>query len=705
MDAPTPASAYLHSATMVKAGVYLLARLHPTLGGGDFWSDALMTVGVATLFYSSVLALRQSDLKALLAFTTTAKLGALVALLGVPNGYGVKAALLGIIAHALYKSALFLSVGTIDHSTGTRQVKELGGLRQVLPITGLVVLISALSMAGFPPLLGFVAKETLLEAFMKYPVHLVLVFVSAVLTAAAAYILILDLFWGPVKGADHFHAPHRALELAPLLLACLTAGLAWWLDPLIKPLITPLIPVKFKLVLFPGFNDVFLLSMAAIALGGVAFYLRGAWRAVPEMSANALSLYDKLIGGAEWVADQVLKTQNGKLRHYLMVILGVAMSILLYGGLAEDLRNLDLRLGSFTLPDLLKIMLLILALGAAWFSIRARSHLNAALALGILGYALGGVFLVEPAPDVALVQFLVETLATVVLVIMISRVNPQHRRAAIEVLKRPTDNLGDLLARGRDVLIAVITGLCMFTFSYVAMENRDNRDSIAAWHMENATPEVGATDVVAAIVTDFRGTDTLVEISVFAISALGLLTLLTLNRGPDPKLDTLEMPIVRSYTATPMTRTVVGFILPLVMLILAAHTLYGGIAPGDGFTAGIVGGLGVALFYTVFGYKEAREYLKRLNPAQIIAGGLTLAFANALLPLVLGDNFMGWTDFIPGFGPADLKFSSTLVFEIAIGITVFGSASLMMEAVAHPVEVPDLRRSQQLAALRLDKED
>ncbi|MDI9637063.1 DUF4040 domain-containing protein [Geitlerinema splendidum] len=197
------------------------------------------------------------------------------------------------------------------------------------------------------------------------------------------------------------------------------------------------------------------------------------------------------------MGDQLLRTQNGKLRHYLIVVISVVVGILLYGGLVHGLFAIDeLVLGSFEIPDILDVMLLVLAMVAAWMSIRVRRHLHAALALAIFGYSIGGVFLVEPAPDVALVQVLVETLATVVLVIMISRVSVRQRLAAIQALKRRMDNRVDALARSRDLLLATITGVVMGVFALVALVNRDNRETIATWHLENAYTEVGVTDVV-----------------------------------------------------------------------------------------------------------------------------------------------------------------------------------------------------------------
>ncbi len=715
MDAPTPASAFLHSATMVKAGVYLLARLHPTLSGTEFWSMGLLGVGVTTLFISSLLSVQQKDLKGLLAFTTTAKLGALVALLGVPGGYGVKAALVGILAHALYKSALFLSVGSIDHATGTRLIPRLGGLWQKMPITGVVVIISALSMAGVPPLLGFVAKETLLEAFVGQPLSLALLFISVVFTAGAGYILIWDVFFRKPPEEVHFHALHRPLEYGPALLAAGTVVIGLFVTQLLVPLLTPLIPVEFKLVLFPGFNDIFWLSMTVLALGFIVFFIREPIRRIPDLKFNAMVAYDWVIGAAEWAADQVLKTQNGKLRHYLIVVIGVTMAIMLSGGVVVDVLAIGpVDLVNFSVIDILDVMLLVLAIGAAWYSVLTERHINAALALAIFGYAVGGVFLVEPSPDVALVQLLVETLATVVLVIMISRVDRDQRNAAIEVLKRPLTNVRDGFAKFRDITISLITGAVMSAFALVALVNRDNRDSIAGWHLDNADTQVGVTDVVSAILTDFRGTDTMIEIGVFAVCALGLLALLTINRqeGGEPN----EVPIdldSDSSIATPMIRVVASIVLPITLVVAIVHVLYGAKAPGDGFTAGVIAGLGVALYYVVFGYQQVRRRLSWLRPVRLLTAGLTLALLNAGFGLLAGAGWHGFIDLAPGLSFAGLKLTTTLIFEIAIALTVLGGVSLMLETIAYPTGVrtadditltAELKRVNPLPDISTDKQ-
>ncbi|MCZ7543178.1 MAG: proton-conducting transporter membrane subunit [Anaerolineae bacterium] len=456
MNAPTPASAFLHSATMVKAGVYLLARLYPALGDTALWNAALSTVGLATMLVGAVLALRQRDLKGILAYTTISQLGALVALIGQPESAGLKAAAVGIVAHALYKGALFLIAGAVDHTTGTRNINELGGIGRQMRGLAAATAIAGLSMAGVPPLLGFVAKETLLETVIQQPLALAVVTVSAALTVTAA----LRLFWDVFMGAPRTrlpqpeHVPHDrhhpfgddafdyscCHDLPPLMLASpgtlatlsVIAGVA--LAPLMAPLVSAAIGKQVSLYLFPpsGVNLALVLSGVALALGIGVFAVRRVWLkwSIP-VPVSGVQVYDGTIRAVESVGDVLLKMQSGRIRYYLAVIL---FSVLVLLATAVPNIRIDLPTPAVqltTAAHVLEAILLVLALAATLASILFERHLVAALALGIAGYAIGGMFLLEPAPDVALVQFLVETLATVLIIIILARTSQDERRRAM----------------------------------------------------------------------------------------------------------------------------------------------------------------------------------------------------------------------------------------------------------------------------------
>lgn len=700
MSAPSPASAYLHSATMVKAGVYLLARFAPALGDTDLWTGALTVIGLLTMFVGALLALRKRDLKALLAYSTISQLGALVALIGQPEAVGIKAAMIGILAHALYKAALFLSAGIIEHATGSRIIDKLGGLGRLLPGLTLIVGVSALSMAGVPPLFGFVAKETLLDVVTKYPedwLPIFIVVVSATFTVVAGLIVLWDVFFRKPKAELHIHKPEWGLLAGPGLLAVGSLLLGFLLDPMIIPLIFPAVGSEFSLYLFPGWNLAFALSLAALALGLVMFLARGWWLnlSIPGFP-SASGVYRSLVGAIEWMADQALRLQNGRLRYYLVIIISVVIILMLRSDLSGLIEfPVDLQLS--TSIDLLGAVLVILTLGAAAATVLTRRWLAAALAMGVMGYALGGIFLLEPAPDVALVQFLVETLGTVLIVIMLSRISTSQRTDVSRKDLRQTR-----VGLWRDILISGAVGLIVMIFAVAAVTSRPERDTRAAWYLAEADVQTGVTDVVAAIVTDFRGTDTLIEIMVFGTAALGVLTLLTLPEARELLMgpgrarlrrgDVVPSEELRAVSrfSTPLTRRVAMIVLPFALIISLAHILYGGEGPGDGFTAGVVSGLAVALWYVVFGYYETRQRLPWLHPGRLVAVGWLVALVNALLPMIFGREFMALTKLTGIELPAHLHAASTVIFEVAIFLTVFGGVSVIMEAIAHPKEVERL---------------
>jgi multicomponent K+:H+ antiporter subunit A len=730
MSAPTPASAFLHSATMVKAGIFLLLRFSPIFGGETLWTTTLPVIGLITMLIGALFALRQQDLKGMLAFSTISMLGALVALIGLPDAAGLKAAMVGVLAHALYKCALFLVVGAVDHAAGTRNIFELGGLRAHMPGFAAVGLIAGLSMAGVPPLLGFVSKETLLEAMLPSPPALIVAMVSSALTVTVALRLFVEVFLGRPRiplpqpeHADHdahhplgddahdydpLHTLPRPMVLGPAALAALSIVMGLALTQLVVPLIQPALAKPVKLYLFPpeGVNTVLLLSLTVLAAGAVIFAMRRVWLAWlwPRLLSGSQA-YSAVIGGVERAGDLLLRSQGGKIRYYLIVILA-AVVLILAPVVARLVQDSGLRVPPVTLTsatELLKLVLLAMALGATLVSILFAQHLLAALSLGIAGYLIGGIFLLEPAPDVALVQFLVETLATVLIIVVLARTSSRERRVAMARVWRQSR-----AGLARDVLISVALGAAVTVFALVAIASRPTPNPIADWFLENALPQVQVTDVVAGIITDFRGTDTLLEITVFAVAALGVLTLLarprpgrTMRLGrrseaaatpPEPKdavqedADRPETIVYRSQFKDPITQWAAQLVLPVALLIAASQLLYAGSAPGDGFTAGVIAGLGVALWYVVFGYEETQRRLPWLNPTMFIGAGLLVAYVNALLPLLFGREFLAFT-LVQGVSFAGIKFASPLLFELGICLTVFGGISAILEAISHPREV------------------
>ena len=739
MSAPSPASAYLHSATMVKAGIYLLLRFEPVLKETALWENSLLIVGLTTFLLGSVFALRKRDLKGLLAYSTVSKLGAIVALIGLPEGHGLKAAVAGIIAHAMYKGTFFLLAGTIEHATGTRNLDKLGGLRKQMPITFIVAALVGLSMAGYPPLFGFVAKEVLLKAFLEDAVSIIpitVAFIASVLTGVAALLYVWDTFVSrPDTEYDHFHMPSPMLTYAPGILAVMSVITAFILPQVFDPLVSEVVNKSVHLHLIPTkINTAVILSGVILVIAPIIFAFRRYWLTMPWINIpSGADIFQGVLDFVDWLGDRALWTQGGKVRYYLAAILSV-VPILIFVGKptfgAETFTSID------GVNDILKIALIVLAIGATLASIVLKKHLLAALSLGVSGYSVGGLFLLEPAPDVALVQFLVETLGTVLIIIMIGRIDPEERQEAMNRLWQGAKGSESRAGVYRDLAISVLIGIGVGVFALSAVGNRPERtelnEPIALWHISHSYSEGGVTDTVSAILTDFRGMDTLIEITVFSIAALGVLTILTIPEGRElltgkrmtsvmrqvalndnrqkdlddedestqeemnvddisfDKADTQELYAFEqeyhaSRLSTPLTRTVATLVLPFALLISVFHVLYGGGAPGDGFTGGVIGGLAVALWFVVFGYYETRRRLRWLYPGRLITIGLLLAIVNAFAPVVFGKAFLHLTEF--GDGPAGLHLASTTIFEISIFLAVFGGVSVIMEAIAHPLDV------------------
>ncbi|MBE0689320.1 MAG: DUF4040 domain-containing protein, partial [Anaerolineae bacterium] len=616
----------------------------------------------------------------------------------------------GVIAHALYKCALFLVAGGVDHATGTRFIDRLGGLWTRMGGFAAVSALACLSMAGVPPLLGFVAKETLLEAMIEQPILIVITVISAALTVAMALILFWDVFMGTTRDVhvrENFHVNPRLLVGGPGILAVASLITGIGIEPLLSPPVSAAAGKAVTLHLLPtDFSLTLMLSISALVGGAVIFATRQTWRAwVSTPLITGEQVYKAVIGSIERLGDLVLTTQNGKIRSYLLVILSTVAVLLLMiiPGEIPSLNRLTFTIGGVS--DVLKGLLLVLALGAALASILFRQHLLAVLSLGVSGYTIGGIFLLEPAPDVALVQFLVETLATVLLILVLVRTSEEERKKAM-------DRVWSQSRRGliRDVVISVTIGVGVTVFALAAVSHRPTPNPISNWYLANALPKTGVNDVVGSIVTDFRGMDTIIEITVFGMASLGVLSILT-RQAPgrvvrvnlfrrtatvkEASVPTTEpakefqRANVLNPRDNPIMRTVASLVPPFAIMLALAQIFYGGAAPGDGFTAGVISGLAIALSYVVYGYEETKRRLSWLHPAPLIGVGLTLALANAIFPMLLGEPFLAHLS-LEGVSFAGIHLASTTVFEIAIWLTVLGGVSTIMDSLSHPEEVETL---------------
>lgn len=547
MKAPTPISAYLHSATMVKAGVVLIARLAPGFADAAVWRPLIVVVGGITMLLGGARALRQHDVKLLLAHGTVSQLGLLVILAGFGTSATTFAGIAMLTTHALFKAPLFLVVGIVDHATGTRDIRELGGLRRRMPVVAAVGALGALSMAAVPPLLGFPSKEKGLDALVTADpagwgwAAALFVTAGSILTAAYTARWWFGLFadraplervehpW-PTGPDHHYHAPSPAFvaPAAVFAVACLVLGIGvgWFGDRLAElgASLNPAVAEKY-LPLWAGVNTAVLLSAIALG-GGIGLFLLGrridAWipRRLPSADVIYQRAYDGLMSGAKRLTAVV---QNGSLPAYAgIVFLTLAALLIAAFALGASPGSGDWVLADSPVQLGLAVLIALLALGVTM----ARRRFTAALLLGGAGTFLALIFLLFGAPDLALTQVLVETLALVVLLLVLRHLPDRfHRESA----------WAPPWAR---VAIAAGTGLLVTAFAWVAGTSRTH-PSPADEFAQRALPEAGGKNVVNVILVDFRATDTLGEIAVLALAAVGVANLVRAARraqrtGADP---------------------------------------------------------------------------------------------------------------------------------------------------------------------------
>ncbi|MEQ9487513.1 MAG: putative monovalent cation/H+ antiporter subunit A [Alphaproteobacteria bacterium] len=528
MEAPTPVSAYLHSATMVKAGVYLLARVNPGLGGTEVWQTVLVVFGATTFLLGAILALRNTDLKLMLAQTTVASLGLLVFLIGLGHELALEAAMTYLLAHSLFKGALFMAAGCVDHGTGTREVWQLSGLRGAMPITFAAAALAALSMSGLPPFIGFIAKEFVYKgtAGEVWPVLITFVAVMGnALMFAVAFLIGFKPFLGkPSETPKHPHEGGPGLWLGPVTLAVLglLAGVISGVPEklLVGPAVWAVggVQVPVDLYLWGGFKKPLFLSMATIALGVLLLWKA---RAISNAMAAAFDklwgpdrgydqFLDALVGTARFVTARL---HTGTLRHYLLVTMTVVAIALITPMIVMGDMSI-----SVTLPqsDFYVWGIALLALAGGFAIAIARSRLISILSMGVLGMAVALIFVLFSAPDLAFTQLMVETLSVVILALVIMRL-PIYR----------SDWRGWPGAT-RDIGVAVTagTGLSLLLLS---ITDRPLDLTLSEYFAARSYTEAYGRNIVNVILVDFRALDTFGEIAVVVIAGVAVLSLLALG--------------------------------------------------------------------------------------------------------------------------------------------------------------------------------
>ncbi|MFP7493560.1 hydrogen gas-evolving membrane-bound hydrogenase subunit E [Terribacillus saccharophilus] len=554
MEAPTPVSAYLHSATMVKAGLFLLLRFTPVFKESEAFFIAVTLIGLVTLFWGSYMAVRQTDLKGILAFSTISQLGMIMAMIGYGTEAALFAAMFHILNHAVFKGSLFMAVGIIDHETGTRDIQRLGGLWKLMPVTGIISVLASFSMAGVPlPILnGFYSKEEFFKSSWDLSADRVLNSdFSAVLAAVVPYAAVagsiftfvysmyfyFQTFTGKAEKqtAEKTHDPRFGMLAAPVLLVSGVLLISifpnWFSRHLLQPAANAVYgePVKAHSIHFwHGIVPAFIMSLIVVA-AGILFYLtRNYWKGLYRLLPGKLSgntVYASLLSASENQTKRVNdRLVNGSLRQYNSIILtsvSVLTLAMLFATNSLDLSAIDASPVSLpqSLPELAVAFIMI---AAAFGSTVSKRKLTAVIILGVVGYGLSLLFVLFRAPDLALTQLSIETI-TVVLFLSCFRHLPELKQ----------DKKAKLSKKITNIIIASLCGLMMMLVGLAAYSQR-LFPTISGYFVDNSYKLGGGDNIVNVILVDFRGLDTLFEITVLAIAALGIYSLIKLrHKGGD----------------------------------------------------------------------------------------------------------------------------------------------------------------------------
>lgn len=547
MAAPTPVSAYLHSATMVKAGVYLLARLNPILGHTDAWFYTLVIFGGVTGMLGAWLCWQQHDLKRIMAYSTISALGTLVFLIGLgeTSEFAYKAAVVFLIVHSLYKGALFMTAGSVDHGTGTRDVTRLGGLMRPMPYTFAGVLLATISMAGFPPLLGFVGKELIYEATIESinwaTLLSIVALVTNILMVTAAGIILIEPFFRSKKEDSQYQAHEASWQMwiGPVLLGviALVAGLfvesQFFSQEFVQPAVSAiagkakevelhLIPVHMTIT-YDGHVTAFFLSLMTWAVGIGLYVVHKQIRPWAQRFDETISVvgpeqgYFKGLDGVLDFAKYLTKyLQNGHMRYYILFVL-LTLALVVGTTLVDSITTL----GSVTDVSIHEILLSLLIIAALIMITNVRSRLAAVAGMGVVGYGIALFYLLFSAPDLAMTQFSIETLTVILFVLVL------YRLPKFETISRP-------LSRLRDAIISLIAGSLMSLFILTVTAQggeRPLKEKFAAI----AYTEARGENIVNVILVDFRGLDTMVEIVVLGVAAIGVYALIKSRNSTEDK--------------------------------------------------------------------------------------------------------------------------------------------------------------------------
>ncbi|HRK10483.1 monovalent cation/H+ antiporter subunit A [Thauera sp.] len=687
MAAPTPVSAYLHSATMVKAGLFLMARMWPVLAGTVEWFYIVATTGLITMLVGAVIALFKDDLKGLLAFSTVSHLGLVTMLLGFGTPMAAVAAVFHILNHATFKAALFMNAGIIDHEAGTRDIKRLGGLLHLMPVTATLAMVAAASMAGLPPLNGFLSKEMMLHEAAATAwlgngwVVPALATLAACFSVAYSLRYIVHVFFG-AKRSDYPHTPHdppAGLWLPPALLVVLVVLIGLLPATVAGPLVAVVAQAviggalpDYHLALWHGVNIALALSVVAVVvgLGALRAYprVRAVWQAGPHPEAKAM--FDAVMAAALALAQRVTHgLHNGSLQRYLAFAIG-AMTLAGFAtfiGASHEAGTREL------LPaEPVAVVAWLLLLGGCVLTVMFfRQRLLSVLVVGTVGLIVCVAFIYLSAPDLALTQISVEV-TTVILILLALYFLPKASPLSSTVSADPLRHL-------RDGVLALIAGGGMGLVSW-AMLTRDG-SSLSTYYLENSVSGGGGTNVVNVILVDFRGFDTFGEIIVLGIAALAIYALLdgALHGRVARRLSAWTPDLPVSVDRHPIIMVVATRVmLPLALLVGAYIFLRGHNQPGGGFIAALVVSIALIMQYMASGFGWAAQRV-RVNYHAMIGAGVLIAAGTGIASMVLDRPFLtsAFDHFhLPLVGEFEL--ASAMAFDTGVFLTVVGAVMLAL---------------------------
>ena len=685
MAAPTPVSAYLHSATMVKAGIFLLGRLFPALAGTDLWFFTVSTTGLTTLLLASFIAMYRHDLKGLLAYSTASHLGLITLLFGIGTPLGAIAAVFHIINHAVFKASLFMAAGIVDHETGTRDMRRLSGLARYMPQTAILATIAAGAMAGVPLLNGFLSKEMFFAETLEIgrlgayswltPLAATL---AGVFTVAYSARFVHDVFFGPppVLLDRTPHEPPRwmKLPLAILVVLCLLVGFApqltvrALLDAGASSVLQQALPF-YEVKLWHGFNLPLLMSAVAL-IGGACVYLVRRYQfdlhsyQPSEYTGKALAerIVDTLLRGMRRLLARV---ENGSLQRYMRLLLLATIAVSCVGLSSVQLSATHSPLAADPFAVLAATILIVAAVLAA---AQHRQRVRSIVSLGVVGLVVSLIFVRFSAPDLALTQLLVE-IVTIILLLLAMFFLPQESPRESAPSRRWTD-----------IAIAASAGATVALLSWLAMA--EPASTLAKFFIENAKPRGGGHNVVNVILVDFRGLDTLGEITVLAIAAIGIAGMLGRLRFPAREVDWLG----RAWSADRhpiMLGVIARVILPLGLLVAVYLFLRGHNAPGGGFIAGLVVAAVIILQYIANG-SEATRALLPVDATRLLGLGLLIALLTGLGSWIFDAPFLTSTySYVSWPVVGRFEIASALAFDLGVLLVVVGAVLSILANLGH----------------------